>query len=299
MGRHSAGECYADPAPPVAARQLPPVAARQLPPVAARQLGSRQPPSRAARWRVLPVFGGVAVLALAAGTAVVVLGGGKVSAGPAGRPAAHPAASAAARPVSAVAGSPVVIGFAGVAQVVPSGRAAAPRRRSARVTPRPAAAPAAKAPATQAPSLVSTLQDLPVNTLLTGSQAVAWAQAALAALGAPATSANVQTMLDWFNNEGTPHDYNNPLNLNVAYGGSTISTADGDPPAVHIQAYPAPADFVRAFAIQIGDNPSYPAITASLRSGAGLEGSAATPQIASELEVYSGGGYDSIPGAPS
>ena len=105
-------------------------------------------------------------------------------------------------------------------------------------------------------------------------------------------------MLDWFNNEGTPHDYNNPLNLNTPYGGSTTSTADGDPPDVHIQAYPTPADFAQAFAIQIGDNPSYPAITAALKSGEGLEGSAASGEIASELEVYSGGGYDSIPGTP-
>jgi len=142
------------------------------------------------------------------------------------------------------------------------------------------------------------LENLPINTELTGSQAVAWAKAALAALGAPATSANVQTMLDWFNNEGTPHDYNNPLNLNVAYGGSTISTADGDPPAVHVQAYPTPADFTKAFAIEIGGDPSYPAITAALKSGVGLEGSAATQEIASELLVYSGGGYDSIPGNP-
>jgi hypothetical protein len=137
-----------------------------------------------------------------------------------------------------------------------------------------------------------------VDTELTGSQAVAWAKVALAALGAPATSANVQTMLDWFSNEGTPHDYNNPLNLNVSYGGSTTSTADGDPPDVHIQAYPTPAGFANAFAIEIGDNPSYPAITAALRSGVGLEGSAASQEIASELEVYSGGGYDSIPGQP-
>jgi hypothetical protein len=40
---------------------------------------------------------------------------------------------------------------------------------------------------------------------------------------------------------------------------------------------------------------SYPAIVAALKAGTGLEGSAATSQIAQELSVYSGGGYDSIP----
>ena len=84
----------------------------------------------------------------------------------------------------------------------------------------------------------SSLAELPVNTALTGSAAIAWADAALVALGAPTTTANVHTMLDWFANEGTPHDLNNPLNLETPYGGSTISTADGDPPSVHIQAYP-------------------------------------------------------------
>ena len=150
MGRHSAGERYASAAPPAAPQQP----------------GSRQP-SRTARRRVLPVFAGLAVLAVlavAAGTASMVLGSGKVSAGPADHRAAYPAgtASAAAKPEPAVAGPPVVIGFAGVARAFPAGRPAQPRRKSA---PPVTSAPA-RAPATQAPSLVSALQDLPVNTEL-------------------------------------------------------------------------------------------------------------------------------------
>ncbi len=284
MGRHSAGELYAGAAPPAAPQQPAP-----------RQPGSRQS-SRPGRRSLLPVFGSLAVLAVAAGTSMV-LAGGKVPAGPADHRAAYSAgaAAAAAKPEPEVAASPVAIGFAGMAQVSPA--APAHPRKPAPVTSAPARTPATQAPA-QPASPVSALADLPVNTDLTGSAAVAWAKAALAALGAPASSANIQTMLDWFNNEGTPHDYNNPLNLNTPYGGSTTSTADGDPPDVHIQAYPTPADFAQAFAIQIGDNPSYPAITAALKSGEGLEGSAASGEIASELEVYSGGGYDSIPGTP-
>ena len=101
-------------------------------------------------------------------------------------------------------------------------------------------------------------------------------------------------MVDWFANEGTPHDLNNPLNLQTPYGGSTVSTADGDPPSDGIQAYPKPTDFVAAFPLEMHKG-SYPAIVAALRAGRGLEGSAATPEIASELSVYSGDGYNSIP----
>jgi hypothetical protein len=157
-------------------------------------------------------------------------------------------------------------------------------------------APAASAQGSvpKAPNRAASLAELPVDTALRGSEAIAWGRALLAALGAPETTANVQTMVDWFANEGTPHDLNNPLNLQTPYGGSTVSTADGDPPSVGIQAYPSPADFVAAFPIEMNKG-SYPAIVAALKAGTGLEGSAASPEIAQELAVYSGGGYDSIP----
>lgn len=158
----------------------------------------------------------------------------------------------------------------------------------------PAASASARGSVPKAPNRAASLAELPVNTALTGSEAIAWARAALAALGAPETTANVQTMVDWFANEGTPHDLNNPLNLQTPYGGSTVSTADGAPPSIGIQAYPSPADFVAAFPIEM-NNGSYPAIVAALKAGTGLEGSAATPEIAEELAVYSGGGYNSIP----
>ena len=266
-----------------------------------QQLRPQQSP-RSARRNLLPVFGTLAALTVAAGTAAVLLGSGKVSVSSANHPAAYSTrmSSVTAKPEPAIAGPPVMVGYAGIARISPTGHPTGHPTHSPppRKVTSPATSTPTEAPATQPPSLVSTLENLPVNTELTGSQAVAWAKAALAALGAPATSANVQTMLDWFSNEGTPHDYNNPLNLNTPYGGSTTSTANGGPVAVHIQAYPTPADWAEAFAIQIGDNPSYPAITAALKSGVGLEGSAANQEIASELLVYSGGGYDSIPGDP-
>ncbi len=101
-------------------------------------------------------------------------------------------------------------------------------------------------------------------------------------------------MVDWFGNEGTPHDLNNPLNLQTPMGGSSDSTASGASAGANIQAYLAPADFVAAFPIELTSG-SYPAIVAALKSGQGLEGNAATQEIASELLIYSGYGYDSIP----
>jgi hypothetical protein len=158
----------------------------------------------------------------------------------------------------------------------------------------PSASTSARGSVPEAPNRAASLAELPVNTALAGSEAIAWARAALSALGAPGTAANVQTMVDWFANEGTPHDLNNPLNLQTPYGGSTVSTANGSSPSIHIQAYPSPADFVAAFPMEMNKG-GYPAIVAALKAGTGLEGSATTSQIAQELAVYSGGGYDSIP----
>ena len=73
-----------------------------------------------------------------------------------------------------------------------------------------------------------------------------------------------------------------------------MGTEDGDPASVGIQDYPTPCDFVAAFPLEM-NNGSYPAIVAALKAGTGLEGSAASSTIASELSVYSGGGYNSIP----
>jgi hypothetical protein len=152
------------------------------------------------------------------------------------------------------------------------------------------------ASAQNAQGYAASLAPLPVDTALTGSEAASWADAALDALGAPTTSANVLTMVDWFANEGTPHDLNNPLNLQTPYGGSMVSTANGSTPDERIQAYPSPADFVAAFPLEM-NNGSYPAIVSALRAGTGLEGSAANHEIAAELSVFSGGGYDTIPAA--
>jgi hypothetical protein len=216
----------------------------------------------------------------------IVLGGGVVAVLVLLAPASSPSTSGRS-PIAGTLGSSAAA-IPGT-QGSPAGIASFPAGQAPSA---PAASASGSVP--KAPNRATSLAELPVNTALRGSEAIAWARAVLAALGAPGTTANVQTMVDWFANEGAPHDLNNPLNLQTPYGGSTVSTADGDPPSVGIQAYPSPADFVAAFPIEMTKG-SYPAIVAALKAGTGLEGSAATPEIADELAVYSGGGYNSIP----
>ena len=148
------------------------------------------------------------------------------------------------------------------------------------------------------------LPGMPVNTLAgNGALGTEWADAILTDMNAPLTAANVQTMIDWFANEGIPHDLNNPMNSNTPYGGSVVSDADGDPTSDNIQAYPTALAGAQGEANNLLGGPgtssgnSYTAIVANLQAGIGLEGSAANSTIAQELLVYSGTGYDSIPAA--
>jgi hypothetical protein len=250
--------------------------------------GGASPPSSPARRRwtlrrkVLAVLGGItaAIVILAAENAVVGVKTGT-----------RPSSDVVAAPTELNA--PVGVTSTVAARLPSPSPSPSP---SPRKTTAPPAPPVTHAAVQQPQVAGSGLAPLGVDTQLTGSAAVAWGEAALAALGAPATSANIKTMVDWFNNEGIPHDYNNPLNLNVAYGGSTVSTADGDPPSDGIQAFPTPADFAAAFPLEM-NNGSFSAMAAALKAGIGLEGSAASSEIASELYVYSGSGYDSIPRA--
>jgi hypothetical protein len=138
-------------------------------------------------------------------------------------------------------------------------------------------------------------RDDPVHVRLRGIQETKWARNALWHLGAPRTHANIRTMKLWFRNEGTPHDFNNPLNLQTPVHRSHVSTADGDPPEDRIQAYRHPWDAGIAFGIEMR-NGSYDAIVARLMSGRGLIGEQSR-EIRDELSVYSGDGYDSIPAA--
>jgi hypothetical protein len=156
---------------------------------------------------------------------------------------------------------------------------------------------------TSAPASAASLRPDPVWHHLSGSQEVAWAVAALAALGAPDTRAGRVTMYLWFAAEGVPHDLNNPLNLTAPYDHSYTSTADGDPAWVHVQAYRKPADFAVAFRREmlyhgpdwIGPvHGGYYYLVAALRAGRGLAGRQPAG-VRADLSAYSGGGYDSLP----
>lgn len=130
---------------------------------------------------------------------------------------------------------------------------------------------------------------LPYGTALTGGNATSWADQILADLGDPATTANVQSLIDWFQREGGGGQ-NNPLNTTLkttGYSGSINS--------VGVASYATSAEGAQADAATIGGG-GYPAISAALKSGAGIVGSTDS-NVASELSKWSGGGYTSVTGS--
>lgn len=129
---------------------------------------------------------------------------------------------------------------------------------------------------------------LPYGTPLTGSNATSWADAILAALGAPATAANVTSLTDWFALEGGGGQ-NNPLNTTMSGAGST-----GAINSAGVQGFATPAEGVAA-TVKTLDQPVFSSIKAALKSGQGLVGN---KQIAGALAAWSGGGYSAI-GAPA
>jgi hypothetical protein len=126
-----------------------------------------------------------------------------------------------------------------------------------------------------------TLETLPARTPLTGSNAVAWAEAILKGLSAPVTDLNVGYLLGWFHNEGGGGE-NNPMNTTLRTSGSAGSiNSDG------VQNYKTPQDGVDATVSTLA---IYPAVVASLKTGRGIVG----PNVGVELSKWSGGGYSSI-----
>lgn len=116
-----------------------------------------------------------------------------------------------------------------------------------------------------------------------------FANSLLQALGAPATSANVQSIEDWAAQEGGG-GANNPLNTTLQTSGST-----GSINSVGVQNYASTADGVAATA-QTLQGSAYSSIVSALQSGAGLIGNTAAG-ISSGLSTWSGGGYSSVGGA--
>jgi hypothetical protein len=151
------------------------------------------------------------------------------------------------------------------------------------------------------PSATTTVQPLPSQTAIgTGANAHAWAAEILTALGGPLTTANVNSLVGWFQKEDNalPEGAravgigeNNPLSITAftrgitGSNGSVTSGAAGGPDNLTFPTVAAGVNAIReALAV-------YPAIRNALVSGAGLIGN---PTVTSELSKWSGGGYSSV-----
>ena len=165
--------------------------------------------------------------------------------------------------------------------------------------------PAATTPVTPPvtpPPVSTTLPVLPPLTAIgTGTQATAWADAILAALGAPVNAANTASLIAWFaaedDNQPWGHEadgaaQNNPLNITAMSG--TFTGTTGSEPSGAGPSHPGnlnfdtPAHGVAAMAEVISN---YSAIHAALMSGAGLIGNAS---VSANLSTWCGGGYSSV-----
>jgi len=129
-----------------------------------------------------------------------------------------------------------------------------------------------------------------------GENQKAWSEAILTALGAPLTSANIVSIGYWMQNEAGSPPYgivgaNNPINVSQPCCGGVPIQDDGDG-VTFLQSYPSVSQGVQAIATYL-ERGNYVNIVADLRAGGGLS----DPNLASEISLYSGGGYSTIPDA--
>ena len=186
------------------------------------------------------------------------------------------------------------LGFATAKMPAPSHKA------SPKPTPRKTATQAPPtAPSTTSGQSVDsgglTLQATAENETPTGENEKAWSEAILNALGAPLTSANIVSIGYWMQNEaGSPPSgivgANNPINVSQPCCGGVPIQDDGDG-VTFLQSYPTAADGVEAIA-QYLNRGNYTQMLADLKAGAGLMDDSG---LASEISLYSGGGYSTIP----
>ena len=186
------------------------------------------------------------------------------------------------------------LGFATAKMPAPSHKA------SPKPTPRKTATQApTTAPSTTSGQSVDsgglTLQATAENETPTGENEKAWSEAILNALGAPLTSANIVSIGYWMQNEaGSPPSgivgANNPINVSQPCCGGVPIQDDGDG-VTFLQSYPTAADGVEAIA-QYLNRGNYTQMLADLKAGAGLMDDSG---LASEISLYSGGGYSTIP----
>ena len=168
------------------------------------------------------------------------------------------------------------------------------------VTGTPISSASSTPPVPSASPTATTAQPLPSQTAIgTGANARAWAAAILKALSAPVTTANVNSLVGWFQKEdnggqeGARADgigENNPLSITAFTRGITgssgsVTSGAGGPDNL---TFPTVAAGVNAIREALA---AYPLIRKALVSGAGLIGN---PAVASELSLWSGGGYSSV-----
>ena len=128
-----------------------------------------------------------------------------------------------------------------------------------------------------------------------GENQKAWSEAILNSLGAPLTSANIVSIGYWMQNEaGSPPSgivgANNPINVSQPCCGGVPIQDDGDG-VTFLRSYPSVADGVEAIT-QYLNRGNYTTILADLKAGVGLMNDS---NLASEIQLYSGGGYSTIP----
>ena len=161
----------------------------------------------------------------------------------------------------------------------------------------PTHAPAAARPANQSAAGSGGLTPQPTAEYQTpsGENQKAWSEAILTALGAPLTSANIVSIGYWMQNKAGVPPYgivgaNNPINVSQPCCGGVPIQDDGDG-VTFLQSYPTVADGVEAIADYLNRG-NYTTILADLKASAGLMND---PNLASEIGLYSGGGYTTIP----
>jgi hypothetical protein len=245
---------------------------------------------------------GVAAALAAVGVAVAV--GAVPSPLSSGAPKVPDAATLAPAPVSAanslLQASASPLGFATAKMPAKP----APHKPKPSHTPSKAATPTQQ-PATQQPTTQASqpstdsggLTPQPTAEYETpkGDNEKAWSEAILTSLGAPLTSANIVSIGYWMQNEaGGPGagivGANNPINVSQPCCGGVPIQDDGDG-VTFLQSYPTVADGIEAIT-QYLNRGNYTTILADLKAGDGLMDDSS---LASEISLYSGGGYSTIP----
>ena len=207
------------------------------------------------------------------------------------------AATLAAVPASAgnslLQASASPIGFATAKMPAPKPKPSHTPSKSPTPTQPTTQQPTSSQPATDAGGL--TPQATAENETPKGENEKAWSEAILSHLGAPLTSANIVSIGYWMQNEaGSPPSgivgANNPFNVSQPCCGGVPIQDDGDG-VTFLQSYPTVADGLEAIT-QYLNRGNYTQILADLKAGVGLMNDS---NLASEIELYSGGGYSTIP----